>query len=257
MKKKTLTFSLLILLLLTLFCSQTGDYVVLHQEAGPIATNCYLLVDAASKEAALIDVGGPVDSLVAHIEENGLTLKYIFATHGHMDHMEGVPAIKEKYPDAKVGYNKADYEMFLGSMEWMQTHWDSEELAEMIKDPDIAKWFAYDLSIFKEADIWLEDNQTYHLGNLEIKTFHSPGHSAGSICFHAGNVLFSGDVLFYRQVGRTDLPDGSDEAIVQSVRRLYSELPDKTIVYPGHGQPTTIGSEKTENEEVTVNTIHL
>ncbi|MFC2169542.1 MBL fold metallo-hydrolase [Acidobacteriota bacterium] len=72
-------------------CTQSGDQVVLHQVTGPVETNCYLLYDAKSKEAALIDLGGPIDSLVAHIQDNNLKLKYIFATHGHMDH--GLPPV--------------------------------------------------------------------------------------------------------------------------------------------------------------------
>jgi len=97
-----------------------------------------------------------------------------------------------------------------------------------------------------------------HFGTkLKIKTILSPGHSRGSICYHVGNVLFSGDVLFYREVGRTDLLGGSGEEIVKSVRMLYTLLPDETKVYPGHGQFTEICYEKIENEEVTINEVNL
>ena len=122
--------------------------------------------------------------------------------------------------------------------------------AGMMQNPEIKKWEEYDLSVFVNHDIDLEDDQIYKLGNLEIRTILSPGHSAGSICFHIEDVLFSGDVLFHRQVGRTDLLGGSKENIAKSVRRLYAELPDSTKVYPGHGEFTDIGSEKLENEEV-------
>ena len=238
--------------LLLLSCSPSGDLVVLHQVTGPIETNCYLVYDAESREAALIDIGGPIDTLVSHIEDNDLELKYIFATHVHMDHVEGVPSIQERFPQARVCYNKDDYEDFLISIGWMEEHFP-EMTAEMKTMPEIRKWFEYDLSIFKEPDIHLEDNQTYRLGNLEIRTLLSPGHSRGSICFHVDDALFSGDVLFFRRVGRTDLLGGSEEAIIRSVRRLYSELPDATKVYPGHGDFTDIGSEKTLNEKVTMN----
>ncbi len=127
----------------------------------------------------------------------------------------------------------------------------------MMKVPEIKKWEDYDLSIFVKPDILLEDNQIYKLGNLEIRTLLSPGHSAGSICFHVGDVLFSGDVLFHRQVGRTDLLGGAKETLVKSVRRLYAELPDGTKVYPGHGEFTDIGTEKLENEEVTVDAVTI
>ena len=257
MRRKTLLPRLILFCLLLTYCAQTDDYTILHQKTGPIETNCYLLYDKTSQEAALFDVGGPIDSLITHIEENDLTLKYIFATHGHMDHVEGTPFIREKYPEAQYCCNKQDYMTFLGSVEWVEQNWPQEVLNEMKQDPDIAKWFEYDMAEFTEPDIYLEDDQVYELGDLEIRILLSPGHSGGSICFHVGNALFSGDVLFYRQVGRTDLPDGSDEAITKSVRRLYDELPDETIVYPGHGRFTDIGSERNENEEVTINSVNL
>jgi len=237
-------------------CTQSGDLVVLHQVTGPVETNCYLLYDTKSDEAALIDVGGPVDSLVAHIHENDLKLKYIFATHVHMDHVEGVPQIQEQFPEARLCYNRDDYEDFLVSGEWMEEHFP-EMVAEMRKDPEYRKWMEYDMSIFEKPDIYLDDNQTYKLGNLEIRTYLSPGHSRGSICFHVEDVLFSGDVLFYRQVGRTDLLGGSKENIANSVRRLYAALPDTTKVYPGHGEFTDIGSEKLENKEVSLEAVTI
>ncbi len=233
--------------------SKPGDLVVLHQVTGPVKTNCFLIYDDKTKEAALIDVGGPIDSLEDHIRENDLKLKYIFATHTHMDHVEGVPQIKERCPGALLGYNKEDYEDFLTFVDWIEENFP-DMAVEMKEIPEYRKWFEYDMSIFKKPDIYLEDGQTYKLGNLEIRTFLSPGHSRGSICFYVGDVLFSGDVLFHRQVGRTDLKGGSKENIVSSVRRLYAELPDTTKVYPGHGEFTDIGSEKHENEEVTIDT---
>lgn len=122
-------------LFLAVSCTRPGEIVVLHQVTGPVQTNCYLLVDAKSKEAALIDVGGPIDSLIAHIGENNLKLKYIFATHVHMDHVEGVPQMQEQFPKAKLCYNKDDYEDFLIVREWMEEHFP-EMIAEMNKDPE-------------------------------------------------------------------------------------------------------------------------
>jgi len=230
-------------------CTQRGDLVVLRQVTGPVRTNSYLLYDAVTKEAALIDVGGPADSLVAHIRENDLLLKYILATHLHMDHVEGVPRMQDRFPNALVCYNQQEYEDFQVFREWMVEN-EPEIVAEMKLSPEFRKWFEYDLSIFTEPDVYLIDRETYKLGNLAIGTILAPGHSRGSICFHVADVLFSGDVLFYRRVGRTDLLGGSKEGIIQSVRRLYSVFPDSTKVYPGHGELTDIGSEKRENEEV-------
>jgi len=251
--KSRIRYSLILtgLILLVVSCTDRGELVVLHEVTGPVETNSYLLYDARSKEAAFIDVGGPVDSLVAHIQNNSLKLKYIFTTHLHMDHVEGVPQIQEMFPDALLCHNKKEYEDFQVFRDWMGENFP-EMVAGMKESPEYRKWFEYDLSIFREPDVYLEDNQTYMLGNLQIRTLLTPGHSRGSICFSIGDVLFSGDVLFYTQVGRTDLLGGSKEEIIDSVRRLYDEFPDATKVYPGHGEFTDIGSEKQENEEVTV-----
>jgi glyoxylase-like metal-dependent hydrolase (beta-lactamase superfamily II) len=116
----------------------------------------------------------------------------------------------------------------------------------------------FDLKWLGEPDIFLSDNQILKLGGMDMKCYLSPGHSKGSICFHIGNLLFSGDVLFHRKVGRTDFPGaGGPEAIVKSVHRLYKLLPDETKIYPGHNQFTTIGAEKNENEEVSATKVNV
>ncbi len=114
MKKKNITISVLLGLIFLLgSCAKPGEMVILLEVTGPMDTNCYLLYDARTGEAALIDVGGPIDTLLAHIEENALHVKYIFATHVHMDHVEGVPRIKERFPDALVGCNERGIDDFL------------------------------------------------------------------------------------------------------------------------------------------------
>ena len=246
-----------VFVLLFCFCTATGSLEVHQQVTGPIQTNCYLLYDTGSKEAALFDVGGSIDSLVAVIDENHLKLKYIFATHCHMDHIQGIPGLLETYPDPLIGFNRKDYEDYFKIVDWIEKNMDPSELTAMKSIPGVSQWFEIDPSEFVKPDFFLEDNQTYKLGKHRIRTFLSPGHSAGSICFHVGDMLFSGDVLFHRQVGRTDLLGGSDEAIVESVRRLYRELPDSTIVYSGHGPSTDIGTEKEQNEEVTLKAANL
>jgi hydroxyacylglutathione hydrolase len=245
------------LIILQYQCAPTNNFVLHHQVTGPIKTNCYLLYDIESKEAALFDVGGPVDSLISIIKEKQLILKFIFATHAHIDHLEGVPVIRERFPNALLCYTKEDYNNFLVSIDWSVKHFDPKLTEAMKQDSATAKWFDYDLSIFGPPDINVEDNHIFKLGDLEIKTILSPGHSVGSICYQVGNVLFSGDVLSNRSVGRTDLLGGSKEALVRSVRVLYTLCPDETKVYPGHRQPTDIGSEKKENKKITINEVNL
>ena len=250
MHRKLLSLLLLIILLVAIHCSQTSEYVVHHQVTGLMKTNSYLLYDVKSKQAALFDVGGPIDSLESIIEENDLEVKYIFVTHCHVDHVHGVPGIKARYPQAKIGFSREEFEDTELYARWEELL-DPKEVAVMKSNPVLLNLMSFDYETVGEPDVFLEDDQIIRLGNLRIKTYISPGHSRGSVCFHVGNALFSGDVLFYRRVGRTDFPrSGGPEAIQKSVRRLYALLPDETIVYPGHGKFTDIGSEKMENEVV-------
>ena len=231
-------------------CTAPRSSKVIHQTlAPPIETNCYLLYDEKSGEAALVDVGGPVDTLISVIEKKNLKLKYIFITHCHPDHVYGLPAVKKRFPDAQICLSRADYEDAKLYSQW-ESKMNPETVAEIKKFPEAVKIMNFDLSRVCKPDIFLEDDQTYGVGDIEIRTIFSPGHSRGSVCYYGGKALFSGDVLFYRNVGRTDMEGMSWESLVSSVRRLYSLLPDETMVYPGHGQFTTIGSEKKDNTRI-------
>ncbi|MFH1027389.1 MAG: MBL fold metallo-hydrolase [Pseudomonadota bacterium] len=231
-------------------CTTPGSLRVIHQTlAPPIETNCYLLYDEESGEAALVDVGGPIDTLTSFIEKNDLKLKYIFITHCHQDHVYGLPAVKKLFPDAEICLPRAEYEDARLYSQW-EEKMSPDEVAEIKKSPEAVEILSFDLSSVCTPDIFLEDNQTYKIGNVAIRTIFTPGHSRGGVSYYAGNALFSGDALFYHTVGRTDLEGMSWEALVTSIRRLYSLLPDETVVYPGHGQFTTIGSEKKFNEKI-------
>ena len=257
MYKKILFFLQFIFLFYIIHCSKSSILVVQHQVTGPTETNTYLVYEVISKEAALVDVGGPIDSLESVISENNLNVKYIFITHAHCDHVESLPAIMEKYPQAKICLSKEEYED-LGLYSKWESVFDPNEVAEMKKYPAVIKMANFDYSLIGEPDIFLEDNKFYPLGDLNIKAFLSPGHSRGSMCLYVENVLFSGDVLFYRSAGRTDFPkSGGRDELVKSVQRLYHKLPDQTIVYTGHGPFTDIGSEKRQNKKITVDKVTI
>ncbi len=204
-----------------------SNYQIELENTGPLKTNCYLLYDKKSKEAALFDVAGEIPKHLKTIKEEALKLKYLFCTHLHFDHIMGVKEARELFPDAQLACNKKELDV----------------LANMGK---FARIFQFDPSSVGNFDIFIEDNQNFELGKLKIKAILSPGHTPGSICFHFEDSLISGDVLFNRGVGRTDFYGGSFSELEKSVRKLFT-LPEETVVYPGHGEMTNIGSEKSEN----------
>jgi len=262
---KSKTRPLIILGILSLWfmrCSQSGTPVLARQVVGPIKVNCYLLYDEKSREAALFDVGGPIDELMSQVNEKRLELKYIFITHCHCDHVLGLPAIRERFPEAKVCFSRAEYEDMGSYGRWVEKL-PPQEVAQMKKalepggDPELAALLTLDYDRIGEPDIFAADGQVFKLDGLEIRAILSPGHSRGSLCYSTQGILISGDVLFAGQVGRTDLVDGGKEAIVKSVRALYASLPDSTKVYPGHGPATDIGTEKKGNEEVSATSVKI
>jgi hydroxyacylglutathione hydrolase len=250
--KRIIGYFLVIFLLFQFCCISTEDFKVKHQESGPIATNCYLIYGVKSKEAALIDPGWQIDTLIRFIKENKLDLKYVFITHGHIDHYYYLPEIKKQFPKVQWCMNKDDYQGVFTYPEWALKNYGQGWVDTARSDPEIRKYIDFDNQLIGVPDIFVEDNQTLNLGLLKIRTILTPGHSPGGICYSVGNVLFSGDVLFYRTVGRTDTQYGSRENQIKSVRKLYELFPDSTIVYPGHGRFTDIGSEKKENSRITI-----
>lgn len=237
-------------MLISISCSKTGNLKVVAESEGPIKTNCYLLYELPSRDAAIIDIAGPADSLTGVINESDLSLKYIFITHAHWDHVEGIFDLKRKFPEAKVCISREELAAMKEYTNFARES-DPERFAELMKDSSLAKMMNIDLGAIK-PDILIKDNETFKLGKSVITAILSPGHSAGSVCFSCGNYLFSGDVLFYRNVGNTDFYKGSKPDLIQSVRKLYRLFPDSTIVYPGHGRPTDIGSEKLMNKYISL-----
>lgn len=237
-------------------CSTTEPEIkIIHQVTGPIETNCYLIFDSQTREAALIDVGDKIDTLVQYVEQYDLDIEYILCTHGHYDHVIGVPDILDRFPEAKTVIHKLDYDDMLVQGEWVLENMDPEFIEWMRSEPETNKFFEWDPTTFGEPDILIEDGQVLQLGNFTIQVIHSPGHSPGSVCYLVDGKLFSGDVLFYRTVGRTDVQNSSREDLIKSVQRLYRILPDSTPVYPGHMQFTDILSEKTLNSRIKADTV--
>lgn len=255
MKTKLLLFTV-ILFISQINFSGAQNLRIINQTTGPLAVNCYLIYDYKSRDAALIDPGWEIDTLLSYIKDSSLNVKFIFITHGHIDHLYYVPKLKTIFPGAKTCMNKIDYEDLSTIMEWIKNNYGQKWIDEAMSNPDTKKYMEFDMRSFETPDIFLEENQSFLLGSVEFKTILSPGHSRGSICFYTGNILFPGDVLFYRKVGTYFTQHGSKSDLIKSVRRLYEMFPDSTVVYPGHGQFTDIGSEKTMNKYITADSVY-
>lgn len=199
-------------------------HVVLEHE---IFSNCYLLVDEKTGEGAVVDPAWYGDALKKAIGDT--KIKYILLTHGHFDHIFGVHGLREA-SGAKVVIHEKD--------------------AGHLLDPkkSLAEGNFPETQIPVEADMFVKDGDILTLGDEEIKVMHTPGHTMGSVCYICENdrVILSGDTLFCMTAGRTDFPDGSDEMMIASLKRLIA-LEGDYVVYPGHNRITTLESERKRN----------
>jgi hydroxyacylglutathione hydrolase len=230
--KRNRLYLTLFFFVIQLSCSTSESFKVVREVVGPYQTNCYLIYDTRSGEAALIDPGWRIDTLVAFIKDNNLDLKYILITHGHSDHYYYVPELKKQFPKVKWGVNKEDFEKIILYRDWPERAYGKQWMEDTRKNTVEKVYLDFDTRSVGESDFFVEGNQTYKIGSVKIKTIHTPGHSPGCICYYTGNILFSGDILFYRSVGNLDLLTSNTEAFIKSVRELYRYFPDSTIVYP-------------------------
>ncbi len=196
---------------------------------GPLRCNCSIVGDDETHEAMVIDPGDQIDDIMDIIERHVLKVKQIVVTHAHIDHVGGAMKLKQR-TGAPILLNQNDQALL--KMMDMQAAWIG------VRPPG---QIAIDQSL-KDAD-------RLQVGNLQASVMHTPGHTEGSIClyFPAEKKLIAGDTLFAGSIGRTDLPGGSYEKIMDSLRGRLMSLPDETVVIPGHGPETTIGEERESN----------
>jgi hydroxyacylglutathione hydrolase len=239
----------------TVLCERS-NLTVEHLVTGP-DTNCYLVYDPVTRHAAIIDVAGGIEPHLAVVRAKKLNVRYFLFTHGHFDHLMGMPRIRAGFPEAPVCMHRLDFEDMSTQLEWVLENLDPEILEWIPTDPEASKLLEFDAATFGAPDVFLEDGQQLEFAGRALHVLHCPGHSPGSVCFLVDDVLFSGDVLFRDSVGRVDVQNSSRDDQVRSVRRLYDLLPDETLVYPGHGDATTIGREKHENLKITVDAVNL
>lgn len=196
---------------------------------GAIETNCYLVW--SGKEAGVIDPGGPVGAVIDFLENHHLTLRWIINTHGHADHIAGNGELQKKY-GAPVWIHEADRGMLTSPRANL-----SFFLGEQVISPDAA--------------LILNEGETVSCGAVRLKVLATPGHTPGGISLYGEDLVFTGDALFYESVGRTDLPGGDHQCLLENIRTKLLTLPSETTVLPGHGDATRIGHEQQANPYLT------
>ena len=198
---------------------------------GEYKANCYILTDSSSAESVVIDPGDYSEVLLDAIAEQGTAaLRYILLTHGHFDHLLGASLLKDRYPDAQIAIGEEDAVCLSDS-----------EANLVIKE-------CADTFIPCAADRLLHEGDTLRFGSCRLDVLASPGHSKGGLCFVCPEERFviTGDTLFCRTAGRTDLPGGDLRQLRASVDRIM-RLPDDYTIYPGHNRSTSIGDERLHN----------
>ena len=197
-------------------------------QTGPGGANTYIVADESTGKGFIVDPGGYVGLIRDFIDENHIDIQYIILTHGHADHIGGVAGFKNDFPAASVVACVHE--------------------KEMLSDPDFnMSRMMCPSPVTVEADKYVDDGDELKVGSMELKFFHTPGHSPGGMCILVDNVLFSGDTLFRMSIGRTDFRGASFAEIKKSIHEKIFVLPDDTQVLPGHMGATTVGDEKQYN----------
>lgn len=202
-------------------------------EFSPLQENTYVIADDITKEAVIIDPGcyeqAEKETLSRFIENNKLVVKYLLLTHSHLDHVFGVAYVKRKF----------------GVKAYLH------ELDMVIYNDVPTRCALYGLRGYEpsEIDVFLKEGDQFTFGNVTLDVIFVPGHAPGHVAFvnHADRYVVGGDVLFRGSVGRTDFPYCNHDDLLNSIRTKLYSLPDDYVVYPGHGEPTTIGQEKRTN----------
>ena len=191
--------------------------------SGPLFNNCYLIINQDRKKGCLIDSPWDSREVVDFIKDQKIELVFILLTHAHFDHIHGLNDFKSPF----------------------YVHREDKPL---LSNSQIngSSFFGSAVTVSKEANLY-NQKQPLDFNGQKIEVIHTPGHTPGSTCLKIGDWLFSGDTLFFDSVGRTDVPLGSSEALINSLHEKVMILPDATVVYPGHGFSTTIGREKKHN----------
>lgn len=197
---------------------------------GPFASNSYILGCEITREGVIIDPGDDGETIISQVEKNNIKITKLLHTHAHYDHVGATAILKKKYPTAEVSLHREDVPLY------------SNLLVQ-------AGLFGLKAESPTKVERFLNDGDIITFGNFSLKVIHTPGHSPGGVCYlltdHSG--IFSGDTLFRRSIGRTDLWGGSHEQLITSIKEKLFILNRDIKVFPGHGDETTIGEEMEGN----------
>ena len=197
---------------------------------GPVATNCYTIINEESKEAILIDVSGNPERLLAAVKEAGAKPVALLLTHAHFDHMDATDAVRAQYPDIEVIIGEND--------------------APLLENPSLNLSYGFmGEPVSVKADRTVSDGDELELIGIRIKCIEVPGHTIGGMCYYMPDLtsLFDGDTLFHGSIGRSDFPTGDGDALIENIATKLFVLPSDIRVFPGHDSETTIGWEKSNN----------
>jgi len=201
--------------------------------APPFQKNAYLVGCETTRDAVVIDPGDEVEQLVEAVRASSLRVRYVLLTHAHLDHITGVARATEAF-DAPVVLHQADLPLYRAVVQQ-------------------GLMFGLKVDAQPPVDRFYSPGECLAFGLYEARVHHTPGHSPGGVCLQVGPAgtpgpdLFVGDTLFAGSIGRTDLPGGDYPTLIQSIRTVLFGLGDDARVYPGHGEPTTIGRERRTN----------
>ena len=196
---------------------------------GFTASNCFIVGSESTKRGMIIDPGAEAKTILKAVKDLGLSIPLIVATHTHADHIGALRAVKEE--------TGAEFAI----------HEDEKSVAYEVLSRIFAPLMGGSFSRPPEPERLLKDGDTIDIDDLHFTVFHTPGHSPGGISLYGHGVVFCGDTLFNFSIGRTDFPGCSHTQLMNSIYSKLMTLPDDTVVYPGHGPETTIGTERRVN----------
>ena len=194
---------------------------------GPLETNCYIVYDDVEKESFLIDPAWDYEQIDKALDVLGVTLRFVFLTHGHADHIGALQEVRN-HKDVPVYIGKGDVDLIANSRN------------------NLSMFLGKEIVITSPEHI-VTDGEVINFAGVPFKVIETPGHTPGGLCLYGAGLLFAGDTLFRCSVGRTDFYGGDSHVLVSSIEEKLMKLPDDTVVLPGHGPATDIGYERRNN----------